>query len=198
MSTVLPGLYSGLIMRTFIAIELPDAVHAALEDLKSGLRDAGVRASWVKGGNIHLTLRFLGDIDEDQAARIVDVLGREYAPVRPFVLQVRGVGAFPNARRPSVLWAGCEPAEGALERVQQSAETAARAVGLAPEAKAFRPHLTIGRVKDWRAAGPVSDALDRAKDFEAGEFETAGVALFRSRLMSSGAVHERLREFRFS
>ena len=185
-------------MRAFIAVELPEAIHAALEDLKVRLRDAGVRASWVKGGNIHLTLRFLGDIDEDQAARIIDMLGREYAPVRPFVLQVRGVGAFPNARRPSVLWVGCEPSEGPLERVQQAAETAARAVGLAPEAKAFRPHLTIARVKDWRAAGPVSDALDHAQDFDAGDFDAAGVALFRSRLTPAGAVYERLKEFHFS
>lgn len=185
-------------MRTFVAIELPEVVHAALEDLKGRLRDAGVRASWVKAGNIHLTLRFLGEIDEDQSARIVDMLESEYASVRPFVLQVRGVGAFPNARRLSVLWVGCEPADGPLERVQQAAETAARAVGLAPEAKAFRPHLTIARVKDWRAAGPVSEALDRAKDFDAGEFDAAGVALFRSRLMPAGAVYERLKEFRFS
>ena len=185
-------------MRTFIAIELPDVVHAALEDLKGRLRGAGVRASWVKAGNIHLTLRFLGEIDEGQSARIVDMLESEYGEVRRFVLQVRGVGAFPNARRPSVLWVGCEPAEGPLERVQQAAETAARSVGLAPEAKVFRPHLTLARVKDWRSAGPVSEALDREQDFDAGEFEAVGVALFRSRLMPSGAVYERLREFRFS
>jgi len=185
-------------MRAFIAVELPDAVHAALEDLKGRFRCAGVRASWVKPGNIHLTLRFLGEIDEDQAGRIIDILDSEYACVRPFTLQVCGVGAFPNARRPSVLWVGCEPAEGPLERVQQAAETAARAVGLAPEAKVFRAHLTLARVKDWRASGPVSEALDQAKGFDAGEFEAAGVALFRSRLMPSGAVYERLREFRFS
>jgi 2'-5' RNA ligase len=184
-------------MRLFIAIELPDAVHSALEALQSRLRAAGVRASWVKGGNIHLTLRFLGDVDEDRAARIVDMLETEYASVGPFALQVRGVGAFPNARRPSVLWAGCEPAEGPLACVQQAAETAARAVGLAPEAKAFRPHLTIARVKDWRAAGPVGEALDCERDFDAGEFDAAGVALFSSRLMPSGAVYERLKEFRF-
>lgn len=185
-------------MRTFIAIELPDAVHAALGELQGRLRAAGVRASWVKPGNIHLTLRFLGEIDEDRAARIIDMLDGEYGSVRPFVLQVRGVGAFPNARRPSVLWVGCEPAEGPLARVQQAAETAARAVGLAPEVKVFRPHLTVGRVKDWRAAGPMADALDQAKGCNAGEFEVAGVALFRSRLMPSGAVYERLREFRLT
>ncbi|HUW61834.1 MAG TPA: RNA 2',3'-cyclic phosphodiesterase [Candidatus Bathyarchaeia archaeon] len=185
-------------MRTFVAIEVPGFIHAALEELKGRLRGAGVRASWVKPGNIHLTLRFLGEIDADQAAGLVDMLEIEYASIRPFVLQVCGVGAFPNARRPSVLWVGCEPAEGPLERVQQAAETAARAVGLAPAAKGFRAHLTVGRVKDWRAAGPVADALDQAKDFDAGEFEASGVALFRSRLMSTGAVYERLREFRFS
>ncbi|MCX5772628.1 MAG: RNA 2',3'-cyclic phosphodiesterase [Candidatus Hydrogenedentes bacterium] len=185
-------------MRAFIAVELPEVVHVALEDLKVRLREAGVRASWVNGGNIHLTLRFLGEIEEDQAGRLIDMLESEYVSVRRFVLEVRGVGAFPNARRPSVLWAGCEPAEGPLERVQRAAETAARAVGLAPEAKAFRPHLTVARVKDWRAAGPVSEALDREQGFTAGEFEAAGVALFRSRLMPSGAVYERLKEFRFS
>ena len=185
-------------MRTFIAIELPEGVQSALEELKGRLRDSGVRASWVKAGNIHLTLRFLGEIDEGQAGRIIDVLEGACGTVHPFVLHVRGAGAFPNSRRPSVLWVGCDPLDGPLACVQEAAEAAARAVGLAPEGKAFRPHLTVGRVKDWRSAGPVWEGLEREREFDAGEFEASSVALFKSRLMPGGAVYERLKEIRFS
>ena len=185
-------------MRAFIAIELPEFVHDALHDLQVRLRESGVRASWVKQGNIHLTLRFLGEIDDRQVALIIDRLERGYAGVEAFRLRAEGAGAFPNARKPSVLWAGCGPLEGPLAAVQEKAERAARAAQLKPETRKFRPHLTIARVRDWRRAGAVAEALERAKNFDAGEFSAGGVALFSSKLTPTGAIYERLREFRFS
>lgn len=184
-------------MRCFIAIELPDPVHEALEAVKSRLRAAGVKASWVRPGNVHLTLRFLGEIDESQAARIAVTLEEDYEASRPFRLRVEGLGAFPNPRRPSVVWAGCGPLDSGLAEAQRKAEAAARAIGLDPEQKAFRPHLTLGRIRDRRAAGPVAEALVHERDFDGGEFEVSGVALFESRLSPAGAEYTRLKEFRF-
>jgi len=184
-------------MRCFIAIELPAAIHEALEDAKMRLRAAHVKASWVKPGNVHLTLRFLGEIEEVQAARIAVTLEEDYEAVPPFRLRVQGLGAFPTARRPSVLWAGCGPLDTGLSDVQQKAEAAARAVGLDAETKAFRPHLTLARIRDRRSAGPVAAALERQRGFDGGEFEVSAVALFESRLSPAGAEYTRLKEFRF-
>lgn len=185
-------------MRAFLAIELPDPIRENLEGLAQRLRAAGVNASWVKPGNIHLTLRFLGEIDEGQVRTFCDILAFACRECPLFPLRVCGTGAFPNAHRPSVLWAGCEPLEGPLRPLQRIAEEAARAIGLPPETKAFHPHLTLARVKDWKAAGPVAEALEREKHFDAGEFEVSHVALFSSRLAPTGAVYSLLREFRFS
>jgi 2'-5' RNA ligase len=184
-------------MRTFIAIDLPGAVLDALGALSGRLRAAGVRASWTKPENVHLTLRFLGEIDEAAAGQLGDLLAERCADTKPFSLEVRGTGAFPNSRRPSVLWAGVGPVEGGLNALWEAAENASRAIGSPPENREFSPHLTLARIKDSREAGPLMELFEKERDFYAGEFTVSSVSLFSSRLTPRGPVYTRLREFRF-
>ena len=93
-------------VRAFVAIELPEAVSDALGALAGRLRKSRVRASWVQPGNIHLTLRFCGDVAVPDAESLGRFLADRYAGREPFPLEVKGVGCFPNARRPKVVWAG--------------------------------------------------------------------------------------------
>lgn len=183
-------------MRAFIAIELPVPVKEALEALINRLRQSGAKASWVKPGNIHLTLRFLGELPETDVNRLGERLALAYQGVSPFELSVAGVGAFPNLRKPSVVWTGVAPLEGPLARAQAIAENAAVEIGLPPEQKPFRPHLTVARIRDARRLGDLRARLAREQGFQGGAFQVDSVSLFSSQLTPQGPIHRQVREFR--
>ena len=136
-------------IRAFIAVELPPAVREAVEgvvrELRSGIGD-GVR--WVRPEGVHLTLKFLGDIDADSVPAISDGLDRCAASAAPFDLFLEGVGVFPNARRPRVVWIGLGGALEPLLALQHSIDRELEGLGFARERRPFTPHLTLGRVRD--------------------------------------------------
>ena len=137
--------------RLFVAVELPagakEGLAAAVGQLR-GLMPAGVR--WVNPAGIHLTLKFLGEVDGGLAPPLLAALQREMAGVdkTPFPLRLDGLGVFPNRREPRVIWAGVGGDLETLGAVQRRVETAAVSLGLARERREFRPHLTLGRVRD--------------------------------------------------
>lgn len=184
-------------MRTFIAIELSENVRSALLELSARLRKSDVRASWVKSDAMHLTLRFLGEITTENVERLVAGLDEPYSAMEPFELTVKGTGAFPSFREPSVAWAGVEPLEGGLARAQTIAENAAQSIGLKSEKRRFHPHLTLARIKDPAGASRLTSLLAREKDFAGGSFQVESVTLFSSTLTPNGAVYERIKEFPF-
>lgn len=185
-------------MRCFIAIELPAGVRERLMQLSARLRRCPVRASWVHGDHVHLTLRFLGDVTDDACNAVRTDLRNRVAAAPSFELHVQGAGAFPNLRKPSVIWAGAGPLAGALERVQALCEAAAQGIGLAREPRPFHPHITLARVKDFRPPAGLEQAIERERMFTAGEFVVPGVSLFQSALTPRGPVYTRLEEFRFT
>lgn len=184
-------------MRTFIAIELPEPVKEALGALSRRLQRPGERVTWVPADRIHLTLRFLGELDEEAIAKLSAILSDEYAGMAPFALSVAEVGAFPNVRRPSVIWAGVGPVDGGVQAAQAVAEQAARASGLPAEKKAFRPHLTLARIRDRRAASGLTARLEAERGFVGGEFTVGRVSLFSSELTPKGPIYRGLGEFPF-
>jgi 2'-5' RNA ligase len=184
-------------VRTFIAIELPAEVREDLGALVERLRASGARLTWVRPEAMHLTLRFLGDVEPEPLERLREILAEAYAAQSRFELSVRGLGAFPNIRRPSVLWAGVASSDDALARVQQAAERAAQAIGLPPETKAFHPHLTLARVKVASEASKVLPEWEREQGYDAGTFPAEGVTLFSSTLTPRGAVYRPIQEYSF-
>jgi 2'-5' RNA ligase len=178
------------LIRTFIAAPLPDEVKAALAALIGGMAprwpDRSVR--WVGKDTMHLTLRFLGDTDEalvpDLSADLDRIAGR--AP--PFALRLAGAGCFPHSRRPRVVWVGLDDLEGRLLPLQREIERLARARGWERERRAFRPHLTLGRVRD-RARPPEGEWLASP---EALSFQVEQVQLIRSQLKPAGAEYSTL------
>ncbi len=182
-------------MRTFIAIQLPEEIKEVLEELSGRLRKSGARANWVNPANVHLTLRFLGEISPEQVERIADLLAEGYSGTARFEVRVAGVGAFPNSHRPAVIWAGVGPLEGGLGRVQAVAEQAACAIGLAPEKRPFHPHLTLARIKDPQQGKRLIPYLEREESSYGGAFIVSGVSLFSSTLRPQGPLYQCLREF---
>ena len=172
-------------LRAFLAVEIGEgarrAVAAAAERLAREVRGREVR--WAPPESYHLTLRFLGEISAEQAARVAARVAEAVAPLAPFELRLGELVAFPSLRRPRVLAASVEP-EAPLAELARRVEAATLRAGLSPEARAFRPHLTLGRVRDrahpdLRAAGPLASE----------PFRVAEVVLFRSDLHPEGALH---------
>ena len=136
-------------IRAFIAVELPPAVREAVEgvvrELRSGIGD-GVR--WVRPEGVHLTLKFLGDIDAGSVPAVSRAMAQCAASAAPFDLFLEGVGVFPNARRPRVIWIGLGGALEPLLALQHSIDRELEGLGFARERRPFTPHLTLGRVRD--------------------------------------------------
>lgn len=185
-------------IRAFIAIELPQEVQTRLAEVQQQIIDRKVRCvRWVSSGNIHLTLQFLGDTSAEK----LEVLGRELYPViaaqEPFTFQVQGLSAFPNVRRPRVIWVGLQ-APFNLTTLQNLIERTVQKAGLPVEDRGFSPHLTLGRVKrdvTPDAIHELTDALNEIKTGVLGTGIAKSVTLFRSDLRPEGPIYTPLTHF---
>ena len=176
-------------MRAFLAVELPDPIRDGIAALTDRLRPAGLPAKWVRPQNLHLTLRFLGEVSDEQARKLTGLLEAQCTKEEPFQLSASGLGAFPNLRKPSILWVGVHPLEGPLARIQQMAEEAAGAIGLPAEKKAFHPHVTIARIRNPR---PIREPLllfSAEAETLVGAFSVPSMALFSSELTPHGPIY---------
>ena len=179
-------------MRLFIAINFPDGMRKRLWDHTASLREAGFPVKWVDAAGIHITVKFLGEVDGSQVDSICSGASAAVQGTKVFRLPVGQFGAFPTPKRPRVLWVGCENLP-VLELLADAVEREMSQQGFEPEGRAFRPHATIGRVR--RDARP-SDlrGLDRAlgllEFFE--EPPVASLDVMRSHLGPKGPRYERL------
>ena len=130
-------------MRAFIAIDLPEPLHAALAEAQQSFRSACRDARWTRPEGIHLTLKFLGEISDAQTKQVVEALA-QMGPFEPFPVEVKGFGFFPQAHRPRVFWAGVA-APPALAELAARVESRMEKIGFAREDRAFSPHLTLAR-----------------------------------------------------
>lgn len=173
--------------RLFAAIRPPAAVIDALLDLESEI--AGAR--WQDEGQLHLTLRFFGEIE----ARVADDLDAALAQIRaaPFALALRGVGHFESKGKAHTLWAGLAPSD-ALLAFQRQVESAARRAGLPPETRKFAPHITLARLS--RSGGSVLPFLAEHAALTSEPWRVDGFDLMESRLTPAGAEYETVRRYR--
>lgn len=176
-------------MRLFVAVNLPGSVRHALGRATAALRSQRFPIKWVDPDNVHLTLKFLGDVEDGREAEILDGLGSSCDGARQFVLPVGGFGAFPSARRPRVVWVGCETVP-ALELLQHQVERAMAELGFPLEGRPFRPHLTLGRARGRPQEMPgLAPTLDELAFHD--EFLVESVDLMQSTLTAAGARYAR-------
>jgi 2'-5' RNA ligase len=184
-------------VRVFVAIELPEGIRAALEAMQQRLAAARLPLRLVRPEGIHLTLAFIGDIPTAQVPVLRGAVAQAAAGVPVFTLRAEGLGMFPNARRPRVVWAGVQgdPEDRArLTLLHGHLAAALRAAGFTSDPR-FDPHLTLGRVHDrvtpadLAAIGPAVQAQALPSGLT---FDVAHVSIMRSELRPSGAVYTRL------
>ena len=175
-------------IRTFICIEISEAVKGRIADLQEDLKKIDAQVSWVKPTNIHLTVKFLGPVAPSRIVAIRQVVERVASSCNPFEVEVAHTGCFPSPRNPKVLWVGLSHVPNQLHQLQQTIEEQLATAGFPREAKRFSPHLTIGRVRSPRGASEVAEKL-MASDFGAHTFSATEVIVMRSDLNPAGSVY---------
>jgi len=185
-------------IRAFIAIDIPDDIRAAIEDAQNRLKRAhmAVKVSWTKVENAHLTLQFLGYVEEEVVAKIGAALDGVASEHPIFEVVVRGAGAFPDERRARVLWVGCDDSEGNLKALAQGVQAAMQPLGFEPEHREFSAHLTLGRIKFSKPDAALTKALDSIKNQGFGTMRVDVVHLFQSQLHPEGSIYSKLSSHR--
>src|SRR4030066_21905 len=184
------------VIRAFIAIDLSPEIHQRLEDVLQDYRKQldKVPIRWVPVLNIHLTLKFLGDVSLSNLNMLTNMIQAEVSNHHQFEISVGGSGAYPNIRQPRVIWVGVEaPQE--LNAIQNGIETTTSRLGYAREERAFSPHLTIGRVSRNATSSDlktISQALEKTRIGFLGATCVEKVHLYRSDLRPTGAVYTQI------
>jgi 2'-5' RNA ligase len=180
-------------IRSFVAVLLPDGVRERLAATMTALRGLAPGLGWVRPENLHVTLRFLGEIDGAMVAAVREAMGVTGASTPPFVMTVAGLGGFPSARAPRVVWAGVTEGAPALGALQARLERELVARGVPGEPRPFHGHVTLARARDPRAGRRLAAALAGAA-MEFGGVRVARLSLLRSELDPRGARYEVLAE----
>jgi len=177
-------------VRTFIAVETGRAIRDKLMALQEELQEAAPDVKWVEPGNLHVTLLFLGEIDLREIPKVCQVVKQACEKHQGFSLRVEKLGAFPTPRRPRILWAGIGEGAGELIAVHDALETALMELGAyRREARAYTPHITIGRTRGETEEESLAPLLTSKADWIAGECEVRDIRVMSSELMSSGPIY---------
>lgn len=181
-------------MRTFIAIELDINIKTNLFEFLRKL-DMGIKGiRWIKSQGMHLTLKFLGEITEKKASQVRTVLDQSMKDYPPFLLSLKGTGAFPpRSKFPRVLWVGVEHNE-TLHKIQARLENDMEKLHFPKEKREFHPHLTLGRIKRPQNLGPILSLLQEQEKKEFGKMNVKKINFFQSILKPTGAEYSILSE----
>jgi len=183
-------------MRLFVAIDIPEEVRSAIGALASKLQIACRKARWTRIEGLHVTLKFIGETSAEKTEMIKAALAA--IPARtPFSMNFRGLGFFPNERRPRVLWAGIE-ANSDLSSLAAAVETALEPLGIPHEERPFSPHLTLARFDTPRGLHALHAAIEKAGTVEFGSTTAKEFHLYQSVLKRGGAEYTRLATFPFA
>jgi RNA 2',3'-cyclic 3'-phosphodiesterase len=176
-------------IRTFIAIDVSPAVRKQLVALQDELRAVSEDVKWVEPENLHLTLKFLGDVDETDLYAVCKMVARAVADLSAFAMDMCGVGAFPSAGRPRVIWAGVGQGAQELTHIHGSLDKVFGAEGYPREDRLFTPHLTLGRVRQQQRTPRLAGALHDLSKWEGGITPVHEILVLSSQLSPNGPTH---------
>ncbi len=180
-------------IRAFLAIDLPAGLRPVLERLTGELKKSGADVKWVAPGNVHLTLKFFGDVSDAQVEEIAAAAAPIAQAQTPFSLTLAQVGAFPTLKSPRVVWVGLGGELAPLQALYQRLEEAFEGLGFPREGRPFAPHLTLGRVKSPKGREGLVRQLAVLPAIPSEPFPVREIVLFRSTLTSQGAIYTPLK-----
>ncbi len=180
-------------IRSFIAFDLDsDFVLKKLTEIQTLLVRTGADLKLVEPQNIHVTMRFLGDVRLEDVEKIYEAMKK--ALFAPFGVKIQGIGAFPDVRYPRVVWAGITHGANDLRSISSQLEPHLTALGFAPDPKGFSPHLTIVRVRGGKNKAELAKFINMHKDFDFGSIMATCLRLKKSDLTPKGPVYSTLKE----
>jgi 2'-5' RNA ligase len=186
-------------IRAFIAITLPDSLVGLISEVQQKLKKNGLRISWVSPENVHLTLKFLGDIAPDDIDPITAVMAECAPGLIPMLLAAGGIGVFPDLRRARILWMGITGDMSQLVALQKNLELRLAALGngrFKPEDRPFKGHLTLGRIKSRVDYDILVKAMRAVGQIASSPFTVDTIHLIQSQLTPTGAIYTPLRAVR--
>lgn len=183
-------------MRLFVALELPASVRVMLRDVIARLQRSSADVRWARAEGIHLTLKFIGEAPPEKLTPMQEALRAVRSP-QAVELELRGLGFFPNERRPRVFWMGVRASDNLFELAGQ-VEAALEPLGIARERRAYTPHLTLGRFKSPARLARLQKEIAQLAPAEFGHARVQEFALYQSKLSPAGAEHTQLGRFAFA
>ncbi len=183
-------------IRTFICLEIPDSVRSRIGALQQQLKGLGGDVAWVKPGNIHLTLKFLGELPASKHVPVRHICSRVAHNLRPVPFEVSGVGCFPSRKNPRVLWVGLDKVPELLRQLHAELEQNLQQLGFPGEEKPFSPHLTIGRLRTPHHGERLANSLAES-GFAPEKVEAKEIVLMKSELHPGGSIYTPLQRFPF-
>jgi RNA 2',3'-cyclic 3'-phosphodiesterase len=184
-------------MRTFIAIELPQDIKGAISRMQAKLKASGADVKWVAPSNMHLTLKFLGEIDDKTKDGICGLLKEIASNTPPFTVKLGGLDAFPDLRAPRIIWVGLAQGHDQTKAIADQLENNLEKFGISKETKPFSSHITIGRVRSQKNMGHLTRNLSEMETNvtkKTGEFQAGKITLFKSTLLPHGPVYGIIQE----
>lgn len=181
-------------IRCFVAVEIPDRIQDLLLMIQQNFRKEIFASSWTKKGNYHLTLKFLGGVEEQKIDRIRTVLDSIAAVNSPFSVEIGGIGVFPNWERPRVLWVGLKQGGIQIKTLAKTINNELISLDF-PQDTRFTPHFTLARFKKQIDLKAYTDLLMKYNTLDNAKFKVKDFAIIRSKLRPTGAVYSPLSNF---
>ena len=182
-------------LRTFISIDVEDpSILSKVQSAQASLRQVGADLKIVGGQNVHVTMKFLGDVQRGMLSQVGQALDK--LKFSPFTLELKGVGAFPNTNRISIIWIGIGMGAVEVERIYDQVESELSILGFKRENRSFNPHITIARVRSGRRRDELAGFVTKLSDNSFGSFKAEKVSLKQSILRPSGPEYRTLHEVR--
>ncbi|MFH1238622.1 MAG: RNA 2',3'-cyclic phosphodiesterase [bacterium] len=183
-------------MRTFMAVEIGPETKTKLASLEDELKKSAAEVKWVKPDNIHITLKFLGEVPPGDIEKINKAVETAVTGFKVFRINFREVGGFPSARNPRVIWVGVEEGQEELIRLSQSIERELTPLGWPPEERDFVPHLTIGRVRSNKNIKELGQKIENYKNNDFGQGLVDKVLIMESKLSPKGPTYLVVKEIK--
>lgn len=179
-------------IRAFVALKLPESTVSSIKRMQEDLKPYRFPVRWVRPENIHLTIKFFGEITESDIKNIGAVINNCAGNYAPLSLSAKGVGVFPSITRPRIIWAGISGEASLLFALRNDLENRFEEIGFKREARPFKVHMTIGRFRERADSGKLVEALRKFQSFESEIFVAGDLYLYKSDLRPEGPLYTEL------